>query len=139
MNSVKKIVIQIVVFIIALSLSFIFGYCFRGKNTKDSQIKLEQDLERMKEVVSNLNERNEELIKLNDEQSKLCDKLKNEKNEMQENLDGIKKATISTKSKIDELNDKATDASSTIRVLKENQKILREYINEVSKVTGEFK
>ena len=133
----KKILIFSIIFIVLLFVSFFIGRTLKIKSLKDSQIKLEQDLEIAISKISELEKRNNELLELNDTQKKLVEELKNENEKMKNDINSIKEIKKNTKQKLNKVSTDIDNTSNMIKTLKENQAIFRIYIENVSKITEE--
>ena len=69
----KKIIILISIIIVSLIIGFFIGKNFTLKKYKDSQIKLEEDLNKATSKMTDIEKRNDELLELNDKQQKIND------------------------------------------------------------------
>ena len=129
---VKSIVWTVLIALALLATAFFLGRFSVTKGISEST-KLDEDLKILNENVSELEKRNEELITLNEEQERLCSQLKSENEGMRKTIGNINELTVSTKGKLDEIENSASSAIDTLNLIKENQKVLKAYILSVSK------
>lgn len=135
--NLKKILIVLTIYMISITIAFIIGRNIKIKSLNESQIKLEQDLKDMQSKINDIQNRNDELLNLNNEQQKINDELKKENLAMKSDLNSIKDLTKSTERKLNEIETNTSNVSEMIKILKENQKIFRNYIETVSQITEE--
>lgn len=107
------------------------------KKCKDTEIKLEEDLNNVNSKMTDVEKRNNELLELNDKQQKINDELKTENNAMKEDLGNIKSSAKLTKEKLDKIEQCMDETTSTIQTLRNNNAILREYFQSTYKIIGE--
>lgn len=129
---IKSIVWTVLIALALLATAFFLGRFSATKGISEST-KLDEDLKILNEKVSELEKRNEELITLNEEQERLCSQLKSENKSMKKTIGNINELTISTRDKLDEMENSATSIFDTLTLIKENQKVLKAYILSVSK------
>ncbi len=129
---VKSIVWTVLIALVLLATAFFLGRFSATKGSSEST-KLDEDLKILNEKVSELEKRNEELITLNEEQERLCSQLKSENKNMKKTIGNINELTISTRDKLDEMENSTTSIFDTLTLIKENQKVLKAYILSVSK------
>lgn len=135
--NLKKILIVLTIYMISIIISFTIGRNIKIKSLNESQIKLEQDLKDMESKINDIQNRNDELLNLNNKQQKINDELKKENLAMKSDLNSIKDLTKSTEQKLNEIETNTSNVSEMIKILKENQKIFRNYIETVSQITEE--
>ena len=131
----KKILILIGIYIISLVTVFLIGRFMKIKSLKESQIKLEQDLKEVLSKMSDMENRNSELLESNDLLEKLNSELKTENEGMKSDINSIKNVTKSTEQKLDEMETSMNNMSDIVKMAKENQRIFRYYIETVSQIT----
>ena len=131
----KKVII--LVSVVSLIVGFFIGRNFTLKKCKESEIKLEEDLNKATSKMSDIEKRNDELLELNDRQQKINDELKIENNAMKEDLGNIKSTAKSTKEKLNELEQSVNETTSTTQKLRINNSILREYFQSTCEIIGE--
>ena len=133
----KKIIILVSISVVSLIIGFFIGRNFTLKRCKDSEIKLEKDLNKVTSEMTDIEKRNNDLLELNDIQQKINDELKIENNAMKEDLGNIKSTAKSTKEKLNELEQSVNETTSTIQKLRNNNSILREYFQSTCEIIGE--
>lgn len=133
----KRALIIFCIYMISIIIAFTIGRNIKLKSWKDSQTKLEQDLNEAKSKMNDIEIRNQELLELNDRQQKINDELKEENELMKSDINSIKTLTKSTEQKLNEVNINTDNISEMIKALKENQKIFRNYIETVSQIMEE--
>ena len=126
-----------IIIIICILISFSLGYCLNLMTDKNYSMKLEEDLQKAQFKMSDIEKTNDELLRLNGEQQKIIDDLKVENEMMISDLNNIKSITNETKIKLENINNSIDSSISIIGKLKENQKILQDYILSVSDIMGE--
>ena len=137
MSKKIKNIIFASIYVVSLIVAFFFGENITMKKCKDSEIKLEEDLNKVTSEMSNVEKRNDELLEVNDRQQKINDELKIENNAMKEDLGNIKSTAKSTKEKLNELEQSTNETTSTIQKLRNNNSILREYFQSTCEIIGE--
>ena len=98
---------------------------------------MQNDLKIANDKLSNVEQRNEELIQLNEEQKIIINELSLENQNSTKHIESIKEISSSTKEKLNNLESSADSAMSSINKLKENNKILKEYFNSVTSIMEE--
>ena len=123
---------------ICISITFIIISFFVGKfGSKKDISQLQNDLKIANDKLSNVEQRNEELIQLNEEQKIIINELSLENQNSTKHMESIKEINFSTKEKLNNLKSSADSAMSSINKLKENNKILKEYFNSVTSIMEE--
>ena len=123
---------------ICISITFIIISFFVGKfDSKKDISQLQNDLKIANDKLSDVGQRNEKLIQLNDEQKVIINKLSLENQNSTKHIESIKEISSSTKEKLNNLESSADSAMSSINKLKENNKILKEYFNSILCVMDE--
>ena len=123
---------------ICISITFIIISFFVGKfDSKKDISQLQNDLKIANDKLSNVEQRNEELIQLNEEQKVMINELSLENQNSTKHIESIKEISSSTKEKLNNLESSADSAMSSINKLKENNKILKEYFNSVTSIMEE--
>ena len=123
---------------ICISITFIIISFFVGKfDSKKDISQLQNDLKIANDKLSNIEQRNEELIQLNEEQKVMINELSLENQNSTKHIESIKEISSSTKEKLNNLKSSADSAMSSINKLKENNKILKEYFNSVTSIMEE--
>ena len=123
---------------ICISITFIIISFFVGKfDSKKDISQLQNDLKIANDKLSNVEQRNEELIQLNEEQKIIINELSLENQNSTKHIESIKEISSSTKEKLNNLESSADSAISSINKLKENNKILKEYFNSVTSIMEE--
>lgn len=123
---------------ICISITFIIISFFVGKfDSKKDISQLQNDLKIANDKLSNVEQRNEELIQLNEEQKVMINELSLENQNSTKHIESIKEISSSTKEKLNNLKSSADSAMSSINKLKENNKILKEYFNSVTSIMEE--
>ena len=123
---------------ICISITFIIISFFVGKfDSKKDISQLQNDLKIANDKLSNVEQRNEELIQLNEEQKVIINELSLENQNSTKHIESIKEISSSTKEKLNNLKSSADSAMSSINKLKENNKILKEYFNSVTSIMEE--
>ena len=123
---------------ICISMTFIIISFFVGKfDSKKDISQLQNDLKIANDKLSNVEQRNEELIQLNEEQKVMINELSLENQNSTKHIESIKEISSSTKEKLNNLKSSADSAMSSINKLKENNKILKEYFNSVTSIMEE--
>ena len=123
---------------ICISITFIIISFFVGKfDSKKDISQLQNDLKIANDKLSNVEQRNEELIQLNEEQKVIINELNLENQNSTKHIESIKEISSSTKEKLNNLKSSADSAMSSINKLKENNKILKEYFNSVTSIMEE--
>ena len=117
---------------ICISMTFIIISFFVGKfDSKKDISQLQNDLKIANDKLSDVGQRNEKLIQLNEEQKVIINELSLENQNSTKHIESIKEISSSTKEKLNNLESSADSAMSSINKLKENNKILKEYFNSV--------
>lgn len=117
---------------ICISMMFIIISFFVGKfDSKKDISQLQNDLKIANDKLSNVEQRNEKLIQLNEEQKVIINELSLENQNSTKHIESIKEISSSTKEKLNNLEFSADSAMSSINKLKENNKILKDYFNSV--------
>lgn len=117
---------------ICISITFIIISFFVGKfNSKKDISQLQNDLKITNDKLSDVGQRNEKLIQLNEEQKVIINELSLENQNSTKHIESIKEISSSTKEKLNNLESSADSAMSSINKLKENNKILKEYFNSI--------
>ena len=117
---------------ICISITFIIISFFVGKfDSKKDISQLQNDLKIANDKLSDIEQRNEELIQLNEEQKVIINELSLENQNSTKHIESIKEISSSTKEKLNNLKSSADSAMSSINKLKENNKILKEYFNSI--------
>ena len=117
---------------ICISITFIIISFFVGKfNSKKDISQLQNDLKITNDKLSDVGQRNEKLIQLNEEQKVIINELSLENQNSTKHIESIKEISSSTKEKLSNLESSADSAMSSINKLKENNKILKEYFNSI--------
>ena len=123
---------------ICISITFIIISFFVGKfDSKKDISQLQNDLKIANDKLSDIEQRNEELIQLNEEQKVMINELSLENQNSTKHIESIKEINSSTKEKLNNLKSSADSAMSSINKLKENNKILKEYFNSVTSIMEE--
>lgn len=123
---------------ICISMTFIIISFFVGKfDSKKDISQLQNDLKITNDKLSNVEQRNEKLIQLNEEQKVIINELGLENQNSTKHIESIKEINSSTKEKLNNLESSADSAMSSINKLKENNKILKEYFNSVTSIMEE--
>lgn len=123
---------------ICISMTFIIISFFVGKfDSKKDISQLQNDLKITNDKLSNVEQRNEKLIQLNEEQKVIINELGLENQNSTKHIESIKEISSSTKEKLNNLESSADSAMSSINKLKENNKILKEYFNSVTSIMEE--
>ena len=123
---------------ICISITFIIISFFVGKfDSKKDISQLQNDLKIANDKLSNVEQRNEELIQLNEEQKVIINELSLENQNSTKHIESIKEISSSTKEKLNNLKSSAHSTMSSINKLKENNKILKEYFNSVTSIMEE--
>ena len=137
MSKKIKNIILASIYVVSLIVAFFFGKNITMKKCKDSQIKLEEDLNKATSKMTDIEKRNDELLELNDKQQKINDELKTENMAMKKDLENIKSVTTSTKEKLDELEQTTNQSASTIQKLRNNNSVLREHFQSTCEIIEE--
>ena len=117
---------------ICISITFIIISFFVGKfDSKKDISQLQNDLKIANDKLSNVEQRNEKLIQLNEEQKIIINELSLENQNSIKHIESIKEINSSTKEKLNNLESSVDSTMSSINKLKENNKILKEYFNSV--------
>lgn len=117
---------------ICILITFIIIRFFVGKfGSKKDISQLQNDLKIANDKLSNVEQRNEELIQLNEEQKVIINELSLENQNSTKHIESIKEISSSTKEKLNNLESSVDSATSSINKLKENNKILKEYFNSI--------
>lgn len=117
---------------ICISITFIIISFFVGKfDSKKDISQLQNDLKIANDKLSDVGQRNEKLIQLNEEQKVIINELSLENQNSTKHIESIKEINSSTKEKLNNLESSADSAMSSINKLKENNKILKEYFNSI--------
>ena len=123
---------------ICISITFIIISFFVGKfDSKKDISQLQNDLKIANDKLSDIEQRNEELIQLNEEQKVIINELNLENQNSTKHIESIKEISSSTKEKLNNLKSSADSAMSSINKLKENNKILKEYFNSITSIMEE--
>ena len=123
---------------ICISITFIIISFFVGKfDSKKDIAQLQNDLKIANDKLSDIEQRNEELIQLDEEQKVIINELNLENQNSTKHIESIKEISSSTKEKLNNLKSSADSAMSSINKLKENNKILKEYFNSVTSIMEE--
>lgn len=128
----KHKIVYSVIFIISITIAFLFGK-FHSKNN----IELENNLKIATDKLTEMEKRNEELIRLTDKQELIINNLDVENKNSTKHIELIKEINSSTKKKLNELESSSDSAMTSLNKLKENNKILKEYFNSIVSVTEE--
>ena len=117
---------------ICISITFIIISFFVGKfDSKKDISQLQNDLKIANDKLSNVEQRNEKLIQLNEEQKIIINELSLENQNSIKHIESIKEINSSTKEKLNNLESSVDSTMSSINKLKENNKILKEYFNSI--------
>lgn len=117
---------------ICISITFIIISFFVGKfDSKKDISQLQNDLKITNDKLSDVGQRNEKLIQLNEEQKVIINELSLENQNSTKHIESIKEISSSTKEKLNNLESSVDSATSSINKLKENNKILKEYFNSI--------
>lgn len=117
---------------ICISITFIIISFFVGKfDFKKDISQLQNDLKITNDKLSDVGQRNEKLIQLNEEQKVIINELSLENQNSTKHIESIKEISSSTKEKLNNLESSVDSATSSINKLKENNKILKEYFNSI--------
>ena len=117
---------------ICISITFIIISFFVVKfDSKKDISQLQNDLKIANDKLSDVEQRNEKLIQLNEEQKVIINELSLENQNSTKHIESIKEINSSTKEKLNNLESSVDSAMSSINKLKENNKILKEYFNSV--------
>ena len=117
---------------ICISITFIIISFFVGKfDSKKDISQLQNDLKIANDKLSDIEQRNEELIQLNEEQKVIINELSLENQNSTKHIESIKEISSSTKEKLNNLESSVDSTMSSINKLKENNKILKEYFNSI--------
>ena len=92
---------------------------------------MQNDLKIANDKLSDIEQRNEELIQLNEEQKVIINELNLENQNSTKHIESIKEISSSTKEKLNKIKTSIDSGISSINKLKENNKILKEYFNSV--------
>ena len=123
---------------ICISITFIIISFFVGKfDSKKDISQLQNDLKIANDKLSDIEQRNEELIQLNEEQKVIINELSLENQNSTKHIESIKEISSSTKEKLNNLESSVDSTMSSINKLKENNKILKEYFNSVTSIMEE--
>ena len=123
---------------ICISITFIIISFFVGKfDSKKDISQLQNDLKIANDKLSDIEQRNEELIQLNEEQKVIINELNLENQNSTKHIESIKEINSSTKEKLNNLESSVDSTMSSINKLKENNKILKEYFNSVTSIMEE--
>ena len=123
---------------ICISITFIIISFFVGKfDSKKDISQLQNDLKIANDKLSDVGQRNEKLIQLNEEQKVIINELSLENQNSTKHIESIKEISSSTKEKLNNLESSTDSAMSSINKLKENNKILKEYFNSVTSIMEE--
>lgn len=123
----KNKIIYIIILLIVAVVSFFLGkYDFKKTN-----LELQNDVKTTIDKMNKIQERNEELTKLNEEQKIIINELSLENQNSTKHIESIKEISSSTKEKLNNLEFSADSAMSSINKLKKNNKILKDYFNSV--------
>ena len=133
----KKIIILVSISVVSLIIGFFIGRNYILKKCKNSEIKLEEDLNKVTSKMTDIEKRNDELLELNNKQQKINDELRTENMAMKKDLENIKSVTTSTKEKLDEIEQTVDESTSTIQKLRNNNNVLREYFQSTYEIIGE--
>lgn len=129
----KKKIIYISIFIISILFAFLFGKFSSKKDVSQ----LQNDLKTATDKLTEMEKRNEELIRLTDKQELIINNLDVENKNSAKHIELIKEINSSTKKKLNELESSSDSAMTSLNKLKENNKILKEYFNSIVSVTEE--
>ena len=117
---------------ICISITFIIISFFVGKfDSKKDISQLQNDLKITNDKLSDVGQRNEKLIQLNEEQKVIINELSLENQNSTKHIESIKEISSSTKEKLNNLESSVDSTMSSINKLKENNKILKEYFNSI--------
>ena len=129
----KKKIIYIIVLLIVSVISF-----FLGKHAvKKTNLELQKDVKTTTDKMNEIQERNEELIKLVEKQNTIIENFETINRSSTLHIMAIKEINSSTTEKLNDLESSANSTMSSITKLRENNKILREYFNSVLSITEE--
>ena len=134
-NNIKKVIIKIIIFVLSIMVAFFLGYNFSIKN--HNYFHLDEKLKNAEELIKKIEERNDELFILTENQEKIIKELKIENENQKNDLNAIKEITFSTENKIMEIDESMDRVSDKMNKIKENQKIFKEYIINISNIVKE--
>ena len=137
MNKTIKVILTCAIILILVISSFFLGEYRIIKSYENSQTKLDEYISETNSKMNAIQQQNEELLKLNNEQERINTELRQENELMKSDLNNIKSSTNSTKEKLYEIEKSTTESTSIITQLKENQKIFREYFENISDIIKE--
>lgn len=137
MNKAIKVILTCVIILILIISSFFLGEYRIIKSYGNSQTKLDEYISETNTKMNAIQQQNEKLLKLNNEQERINTELRQENELMKSDLNNIKSSTNSAKEKLYEVEKSTTDSTSIITQLKENQKIFREYFENISDIIKE--
>ena len=138
MNKAIKVILTCVIILILIISSFFLGEYRIIKSYGNSQTKLDEYISETNTKMNAIQQQNEKLLKLNNEQERINTELRQENELMKSDLNNIKSSTNSAKEKLYEVEKSTTDSTSIITQLKENQKIFREYFENISDIINQF-
>ena len=126
-----------IIYICVLIISVIIGF-FVGKFSSKKDIsQLQNDLIIATDKSTNIEKRNEELIKLTETQDIMIKNLERTNETSTSYIQRIKEINSSTIKKLNDLESSTNSTMSSIIKLRENNKILKEYFNSVLSITEE--
>ena len=137
MNKAIKVILTCVIILILIISSFFLGEYRIIKSYGNSQTKLDEYISETNTKMNAIQQQNEKLLKLNNEQERINTEIRQENELMKSDLNNIKSSTNSAKEKLYEVEKSTTDSTSIITQLKENQKIFREYFENISDIIKE--
>ena len=137
MNKTIKVILTCAIILVLVISSFFLGEYRIIKSYENSQTKLDKYISETNNKMNAIQQQNEELLKLNNEQERINTELRQENELMKSDLNNIKSSTNSTKEKLYEVEKSTTESTSIITQLKENQKIFREYFENISDIIKE--
>lgn len=137
MNKTIKVILTCAIILILVISSFFLGEYRIIKSYENSQTKLDEYISETNNKMNAIQQQNEELLKLNNEQERINTELRQENELMKSDLNNIKSSTNSAKEKLYEVEKSTNDSTSIITQLKENQKIFREYFENISDIIKE--
>lgn len=137
MNKTIKVILTCAIILVLVISSFFLGEYRIIKSYENSQTKLDEYISETNNKMNVIQQQNEELLKLNNEQERINTELRQENELMKLDLNNIKSSTNSTKEKLYEIEKSTNNSTSIITQLKENQKIFREYFENISDIIKE--
>ena len=129
----KKKIIQIVIVIACIIISFVVGKFSSKKDNTQLRNELKNTIEKLEQSEKD----KEELIKLTEEQSYLINSLETENQNSKNHINSIREINSSTGIKLNQLESSTDSISNSLNKLKENNKILKEYFNSTTLILEE--